>query len=75
MDDNGRAFFTFIASSRWLGSIMDASVFFYAILNVLFAIGVSYWLDIDASLVAMSISIILEVGGTFQYTVRLMIEV
>ena len=54
---------------------MDASVFFYAILNVLFAIGLSYWLDIDASLVAMSISIILEVGGTFQYTVRLMIEV
>ena len=75
MDENGRAFFTFIASSRWLGIVLDILVLTYAVLNVLLSVSLSSWLNIHPSLVAMTTSTILEVGGTFQYLVRMMIEI
>ena len=54
---------------------MELLVLIYAVFNVLLSVALSSWLSIDPSLVAMTTSIILEVGTTFQYLVRLMIEI
>ena len=75
VDENGRAFFTFIASSRWLSTMLDFLVYSYVVCNLLLTLILSSWVHFDPSLVAMSISILLEVGGTFQYLVRVMIEI
>ncbi len=66
-DENARAFFTFIAVSRWLGMRLDMLAFSYISLNAFLAVILksSFDLPISPSLLGMSLAISVELGCTF----------
>jgi len=76
-DAHTRAFFSFIAASRWVGFRMDS-------IMVLFIITLSYlsvlvhhedWFQIDPSVLGLSLSMLLQLAGLFQWCIRQSAEV
>lgn len=76
-DTHTRCFFSFIAASRWVGFRMDSLVFFMlvsvSLLSVLFHS--QGWFDVDPSILGLSLSLLLQLAGLFQWCVRQSAEV
>ncbi|KAG7350940.1 multidrug ABC transporter permease/ATPase [Nitzschia inconspicua] len=76
-DSHTRAFFSFIASSRWVGFRMDSLVFMLmslvSFLSVLFQ--TEGWFTIDPAILGLSISMLLQLAGMFQWCIRQSAEV
>jgi ATP-binding cassette subfamily C (CFTR/MRP) protein 4 len=76
-DAHSRAFFAFIASSRWVGFRMDSivSMFiaFSCFLGVLFS--QQGWLHIDPNVLGLAVTMLLQLASLFQWCVRQSAEV
>jgi ATP-binding cassette, subfamily C (CFTR/MRP), member 4 len=76
-DRHTRSFFAFIAASRWVGFRMDALVFFLLAIasygSVLFH--KQGWFDVDPAILGLSLSMLLQLAGLFQWCVRQSAEV
>lgn len=72
-----RAFFSFIAASRWVGFRMDLIMFLLmalvSFLSVLFQ--QQGWFNIDPAILGLSISMLLQLAGIFQWCIRQSAEV
>ena len=76
-DAHTRAFFSFIAASRWVGFRMDALMFLLMVLvsflSVLFQ--QQAWFVIDPAILGLSMSMLLQLAGIFQWCIRQSAEV
>lgn len=76
-DAHTRAFFGFIAASRWVGFRMDSIMFLFlatvCVLSVLFHH--QGWFDVDPAILGLSLSMILQLAGMFQWCIRQSAEV
>jgi len=76
-DSHTRAFFSFIASSRWLGFRMDAVAFLLfscaCYLSVLFHM--QGWFNIDPVVLGLSLSMLLQLSLSFQWCIRQSAEI
>jgi ATP-binding cassette subfamily C (CFTR/MRP) protein 4 len=76
-DAHTRAFFAFIASSRWVGFRMDSLVFLFlaivSFLSVLF--NTEGWFNVDPAILGLSLSMLLQLAGLFQWCIRQSAEV
>ncbi|CAB9509666.1 Multiple drug resistance-associated protein-like transporter 1 [Seminavis robusta] len=76
-DAHTRAFYAFIAASRWVGFRMDAIMFLFltlvAYLSVLFQ--QEGWFDVDPAILGLSLSMLLQLAGLFQWCIRQSAEV
>lgn len=76
-DGHTRAFFSFIACSRWAGFRMDSIMFslmsMVSFLSVLFR--QQGWFTIDPAILGLSISMLLQLAGLFQWCIRQSAEV
>lgn len=76
-DTHTRAFFSFIACSRWVGFRMDSLMFLLmslvSFLAVLFQ--EQGWFQIDPAILGLSISLLLQLAGLFQWCIRQSAEV
>jgi len=76
-DAHTRAFFSFIAASRWVGFRMDALAFllmaFVCFLSVLFQ--TQGWFDVDPAILGLSISMLLQLCSAFQWCIRQSAEI
>jgi ATP-binding cassette subfamily C (CFTR/MRP) protein 4 len=76
-DAHTRAFFSFIAASRWLGLRMDSIMFLFlavvCFLAVLFQ--TQDWFHIDPAILGVAISMLLQLAGIFQWCIRQSAEV
>jgi ATP-binding cassette subfamily C (CFTR/MRP) protein 4 len=76
-DAHTRSFFSFIASSRWVGFRMDAlaffMMFFVCFLSVLFQ--TQGWFDVDPAILGLSISMLLQLCSAFQWCIRQSAEI
>lgn len=76
-DAHTRAFFSFIAASRWVGFRMDAIMFVFLTLVVYLAVLFQDqgWFDIDPAILGLSLSMLLQLAGLFQWCIRQSAEV
>ncbi|KAL9182396.1 hypothetical protein ACHAXT_013048 [Thalassiosira profunda] len=76
-DAHGRAFFAFIACSRWLGFRMDALMFIFLAIASFAAVIVHQqaWFDIDPGILGLALSMLIQLSGLFQWCVRQSAEV
>lgn len=76
-DSHTRAFFAFIAASRWVGFRMDGIMMLFlslvAYLAVLFQ--QEGWFNVDPSILGLSLSMLLQLAGLFQWCIRQSAEV
>jgi ATP-binding cassette subfamily C (CFTR/MRP) protein 4 len=76
-DAHTRAFFGFMAASRWVGFRMDSIMFLFlaivSFLSVLFQ--TKGWFDVDPSILGLSLSMLLQLAGVFQWCIRQSAEV
>jgi ATP-binding cassette subfamily C (CFTR/MRP) protein 4 len=76
-DAHTRSFFSFIAASRWVGFRMDSIMFMLmsivSFLSVLFQ--QQEWFQIDPAILGLSISMLLQLAGMFQWCIRQSAEV
>ena len=76
-DGHGRAFFAFMGASRWVGFRMDAIMFLF--LTVVCFLAVLFqeqgWFSIDPATLGLSLSILLQLAGIFQWCIRQSAEV
>ncbi|GKY92774.1 hypothetical protein MPSEU_000247200 [Mayamaea pseudoterrestris] len=71
-DAHTRAFFAFIAASRWVGFRMDSIVFlFVAIVSFLSVLFHSQnWFPLDPTVLGLALSMLLQLAGMFQWCIR-----
>jgi ATP-binding cassette subfamily C (CFTR/MRP) protein 4 len=76
-DGHTRAFFAFIAASRWLGFRMDAILFlFLCIVTILSVVCfLTGFLSIDPLILGLTLSLLLQLAGLFQWCIRQSAEV
>lgn len=71
-DAHSRAFFAFISCSRWVGFRMDSIMFLFistaSFLAVLF--NTQEWFEIDSAIFGLSLTMLLQLSGLFQWAVR-----
>lgn len=76
-DAHTRAFFAFIASSRWVGYRMDSIVFLF--LTVVCFLAVLFqtqgWYNANPAILGLSISMLVQLAGIFQWCIRQSAEV
>lgn len=76
-DAHTRAFFSFIACSRWVGFRMDSLMYILmclvSFLSVLFQ--QRGWFQIDPAILGLSMSMLLQMAGLFQWCIRQSAEV
>lgn len=76
-DAHTRAFFSFIASSRWFGFRMDALAFLLmssvCLLSVLFQ--TQGWFEVDPAILGLSISMLIGLCNAFQWCIRQSAEI
>jgi ATP-binding cassette subfamily C (CFTR/MRP) protein 4 len=76
-DAHSRAFFAFIASSRWVGFRMDSIMFIFlalaSFLSVLFSN--QGWFNVDPAILGLALSMLLQLAGIFQWCIRQSAEV
>jgi len=76
LNDNCRAFFAFMAASRWLGFRLDATTVALLAFCTFGAVACKeYKLPIDPNLLAVGIMYVLQLMGLFQWAVRQSVEV
>jgi len=71
-DAHTRAFFSFIAAARWFGFRMDAIMLLFTAAACYFAVlfNEQGWFGVSASVVGVALSMLLQLTGIFQWTVR-----
>jgi ATP-binding cassette, subfamily C (CFTR/MRP), member 4 len=76
-DTHTRAFFGFMSSSRWVGFRMDSIMFLFLSFAVFLAVLFHQqgWFEVDASLLGLAISMLLQLAGIFQWCIRQSAEV
>ena len=76
-DTHTRAFFSFIAASRWVGFRMDAIMFFFVTLVAYLAVLFQQegWFDVDPTVLGLAMSVLLQLAGLFQWCIRQSAEV
>jgi ATP-binding cassette subfamily C (CFTR/MRP) protein 4 len=76
-DSHTRAFFAFIACSRWLGFRMDALMFIFLTVASFVAVAVhkQEWMHIDPAILGLAISMLIQLAGLFQWCIRQSAEV
>jgi ATP-binding cassette, subfamily C (CFTR/MRP), member 4 len=76
-DSHTRAFYAFIAASRWVGFRMDALMFLFLTLVVYLAVLFQQegWFDIDPAILGLALSMLLQLAGLFQWCIRQSAEV
>lgn len=64
-DAHTRAFFAFIAASRWVGFRMDCIMFLFLSLVVYLAVLFQQqgWFDVDPAILGLSLSMLLQLAG------------
>jgi ATP-binding cassette, subfamily C (CFTR/MRP), member 4 len=76
-DTHTRCFFVYIAASRWVGFRMDSLVFLFltivSFLSVLFH--QKRWFNVDPAILGLSLSMLLQLTGVFQWCIRQSAEV
>ncbi|CAJ1947757.1 unnamed protein product [Cylindrotheca closterium] len=76
-DAHTRSFFSFIAASRWVGFRMDCIMF--VLMGVVSFLAVLFqrqdWFKIDPAILGLSISMLLQLAGMFQWCIRQSAEV
>lgn len=76
-DRHTRSFFSFIASSRWVGFRMDSLLFVFVSIvsyaSVLF--NEKGWFSVDPAILGLSLSVLLQLASLFQWCVRQSAEV
>lgn len=76
-DTHTRSFFSFIASSRWVGFRMDSLLFVFVSIvsyaSVLF--NQQGWFSVDPAILGLSLSVLLQLASLFQWCVRQSAEV
>lgn len=76
-DGHTRSFFSFIACSRWAGFRMDSIMF--ALMSMVSFLSVLFqqqgWFSIDPAILGLSISMLLQLAGLFQWCIRQSAEV
>lgn len=72
-----RAFFSFIASSRWVGFRMDAIMFLFISCATFLAVvfNTQEVLSVDPAILGLSLTMLLQLSGLFQWAVRQSAEV
>jgi len=76
LNDNCRAFFSFMAASRWLGFRLDATTVALLAFSTFGAVACKeFKLPIDPNLLAVGIMYVLQLMGLFQWAVRQSVEV
>ena len=75
VDLNGRAWFSFLMASRWLGFRLDMQCFFILIVTAIAAVAIRQNSDIDVGLLGFALVYILALSGLFQWAVRQSAEV
>ena len=76
-DTHTRAFFAFIASSRWVGFRMDSIMFLFLSVAVFLAVLFQQqgWFKVDPAILGLAISMLLQLAGIFQWCIRQSAEV
>jgi len=76
-DSHTRAFFAFIAASRWLGFRLDFIMATFLAITCYLAVFVQYYglFDIDSSTLGLALLMLIQLSGTFQWCVRQSAEV
>ena len=72
-----RAFFAFIAASRWIGFRMDSIVVMFLTVVSFLSVLVHNegWFDIDPAILGLSLSMLILLSNVFQYCIRQTAEV
>jgi ATP-binding cassette subfamily C (CFTR/MRP) protein 4 len=76
-DAHTRSFFAFIAASRWVGFRMDGIMFIFLVVVTYLAVLLNEegWFEVDASILGLSLSMLLQLAGMFQWCIRQSAEV
>uniref|UniRef100_A0A7S2L9K9 ATP-dependent transporter ycf16 n=1 Tax=Leptocylindrus danicus TaxID=163516 RepID=A0A7S2L9K9_9STRA len=76
-DNHTRAFFSFIAVSRWLGFRLDLIMFVFSSLSCILAVVVNTkgWYEVDPAVLGLALTMLIQLGITFQWCVRQSAEV
>ena len=76
-DAHTRAFFSFIAASRWVGFRLDAIMFLFLTLVAYLAVLFQNqgWFDVDPAILGLALSVLLQLAGLFQWCIRQSAEV
>jgi len=76
-DAHGRAFWSFLGSSRWLGFRMDSLMFVACSLASILAVLFSQkgWIGVDPVVFGLALSMLIQLGSIFQWTIRQSAEV
>jgi ATP-binding cassette subfamily C (CFTR/MRP) protein 4 len=76
-DTHTRAFFAFIASSRWVGFRMDAIMYLFLLVVTFLAVlfHSQGWFKIDTTVLGLSLSMLIQLAGIFQWCIRQSAEV
>jgi len=74
---HSRAFFSFIGASRWVGFRMDSIMFLFISVATFLAVlfNTQAWFPVDPSILGLSLSMLLQLSGLFQWAVRQSAEV
>lgn len=76
-DGHTRAVFSFIAASRWVGFRMDSLVFILLGLVSFLSVLVNRegWFNVDPAILGLSLSLLIQLAGLFQWCIRQSAEV
>jgi ATP-binding cassette subfamily C (CFTR/MRP) protein 4 len=76
-NDHTRAFWSFIAASRWLGFRLDLIVWVMLTLVSFLSVFATYgrWFEINPSLLGLALLLVIQLGALFQWCVRQSAEV
>jgi len=76
-DAHTRSFFSFLASSRWVGFRMDSLMFITVSVSSLLAVVFSDqgWFEVDPVIFGLALSMLIQLGSIFQWTIRQSAEV
>jgi len=76
-DTHSRAFWSFLASSRWVGFRMDLLMFINCSVASLLAVLFSEqgWFGVDPVIFGLALSMLIQMGTIFQWTIRQSAEV
>ncbi|CAM9405941.1 unnamed protein product [Chrysoparadoxa australica] len=77
IDENTKAWYSFIASSRWLGFRLDAIVVVLLLVATTFSVALKEYGNnpIDPGLLGAALTYLIQLGGLFQWAVRQAAEV
>eukprot|EP00814_Leptocylindrus_danicus_P003411 CAMPEP_0116018752 /NCGR_PEP_ID=MMETSP0321-20121206/8831_1 /TAXON_ID=163516 /ORGANISM="Leptocylindrus danicus var. danicus, Strain B650" /LENGTH=501 /DNA_ID=CAMNT_0003489197 /DNA_START=74 /DNA_END=1576 /DNA_ORIENTATION=- len=76
-DGHTRAFFSFIAASRWLGFRLDAIMLIFLTVSCFLAVAMNTqgWFEIDPAVLGLALMMLIQLSGTFQWCIRQSAEV